>query len=276
VATVRVITGAEQSAGARGAKMLIVGPVGVGKTSLLRTLDTTTTLFVDVEAGDIAVADVIVDTYRPRTWPECRDLAVIVAGADPAVSEQALYSAAHRDAVLDRFGDFSRYRTLFIDSITAVGRLCFAWSCQQPEVLSHGKKDLRAAYGLFAREMIAWLLHLQQARAVNVVLLGILESVIDDFNKREDRLQLEGARASRELPGIVDQIITMHWINFDGVLTRAFVCTSPNPWGYPAKDRSGRLEQIEEPHLGKLLSKLTGPRAAVPPDLSAALKGQQP
>jgi hypothetical protein len=38
---------------------------------------------------------------------------------------------------------------------------------------------------------------------------------------------------------------------------RAFVTTSPNPWGFPAKDRTGRLSQIEEPDLGKLLTKLT-------------------
>src|SRR5262249_6311827 len=97
-----------------------------------------------------------------------------------------------------------------------------------------------------------------------IVLLGILESVVDDFNRKEERLQLEGARTGRELPGIVDQIITMHWLNFDEASTRAFVCTAPNPWNYPAKDRSGRLDQIEEPHLGRLLNKLTGPRAAVP------------
>jgi hypothetical protein len=71
---------------------------------------------------------------------------------------------------------------------------------------------------------------------------------------------MEGARTGRELPGIVDQIITMQWIDFgDGAPTRAFVCTSPNTWGYPAKDRAGRLEQIEEPHLGKLIAKLVGP-----------------
>jgi hypothetical protein len=60
------------------------------------------------------------------------------------------------------------------------------------------------------------------------------------------------------LPGIVDEIITMQFIDFgDGMPVRAFVCTSPNPWGYPAKDRSGRLKQLEEPHLGKLIEKLT-------------------
>jgi hypothetical protein len=71
---------------------------------------------------------------------------------------------------------------------------------------------------------------------------------------------MEGARTSRELPGIVDQIITMQWVDFgDGAPLRAFVCTSPNSWNYPAKDRAGRLEQIEKPHLGELIEKLTGP-----------------
>jgi len=50
---------------------------------------------------------------------------------------------------------------------------------------------------------------------------------------------------------------------------RAFVCTAPNPWNYPAKDRAGQLEQIEKPHLGELIAKLIGPGErkpfAVPP-----------
>jgi hypothetical protein len=62
---------------------------------------------------------------------------------------------------------------------------------------------------------------------------------------------MEGAKVPREIGAIVDELITMEWLRFDGrdEPTRAFICTSPNPWNYPAKDRSGRLEQIEEPHL---------------------------
>jgi len=37
---------------------------------------------------------------------------------------------------------------------------------------------------------------------------------------------------------------------------RAFVCDALNEWGYPAKDRSGRLDTLEEPHLGKLIEKM--------------------
>jgi hypothetical protein len=264
--TAKIIPASARSTATRGAKALIVGPTGVGKTSLLRTLDPTETLFVDIEAGDLAVADVAIDTFRPRTWPQCVDLAVYLAGANPAVPANAIYSDAHLDAVIDQFDApperLAQYRTFFIDSITAAGRLCFAWSSQQPEAFSErsGKRDLRGAYGLHAREMCAWLLHLQQARAVNVVFLGILESVVDDFNRTEHRLQMEGSRTSRELPAVVDQVITMNWIKFgEDAPIRAFVCTSPNQWHYPAKDRSGRLGPIEQPHLGKLFDKLTSP-----------------
>ncbi|MBO6773868.1 MAG: hypothetical protein JJ898_21305, partial [Thalassospira sp.] len=45
----------------------------------------------------------------------------------------------------------------------------------------------------------------------------------------------------------------------DGEPFRAFVCQTLNPFGFPAKDRSGRLDQIEEPHLGRLMEKIGGP-----------------
>jgi hypothetical protein len=266
--TAQIIPAGERVAADRGVKALILGPTGVGKTSLLRTLDLPTTLFIDVEAGDLAVQDLVIDTLRPRTWPECRDLAVALAGANPAVPADACYSAEHYAAVANRFGNpeqLGRYKTYFVDSITAAGRLCFAWSGQQSEAFSDrtGKKDLRGTYGLHAREMLAWLMHLQHARGVNVIFVGVLESVTDDFNRTEQRLQLEGSRTGRELPAIVDEVITYNWLDFgDGVPTRSFVCTAPNTWRYPAKDRSGRLEQLEPPDLGQLITKLTRPGSA--------------
>jgi hypothetical protein len=37
---------------------------------------------------------------------------------------------------------------------------------------------------------------------------------------------------------------------------RAFCCQQQNPWGYPAKDRSGRLDILEAPDLGALIKKI--------------------
>jgi hypothetical protein len=258
----KIISADERMKQDKGVKALILGPAGVGKTSLLRTLDPQTTLFLDLEAGDLAVQDVKIDAMRPRTWEECQHIAAYLSGPNPALPPTACYSQAHFDSVCESMGSpdlLNKYETIFIDSITVAGRLCFRWAEQQPEsTTKDGKKDPRSTYGLMGREMISWLTQLQHCRGKNVIFVGILQKQTDDFNRVTWELQIEGAKTGNELPGIVDQVITMQHVDFGGALHRSFVCQQPNPHGYPAKDRAGRLEMYEEPHLGKLLQKLTG------------------
>jgi hypothetical protein len=265
---VKIIDAATRLATQGGPKVLVAGPSGVGKTTLLKTLSPKllgTTLFVDIEAGDLAVADVEVASIRPRTWNELRDLACILGGPNPALPAAAAYSDAHFNEAMKN-PELAKlretYTLLFIDSVTAAARLCFTWAEQQPEATSdRGRKDLRGTYGVHARGMIGLLNQFQHTRGCTVVFVCVLEKNIDEANTASWQLQIEGAKTGRELPAIVDQIVTMQWINFgDGKpAARAFCCTNPNPWGYPAKDRSGKLDQIEPPNLGALLAKLAEP-----------------
>ena len=262
----KIISAGERMAEMGGIKAVILGPSGIGKTTLLKTLDAKTTLFFDLEAGDLAVEGWQGDAIRPRTWDECRNLAALIAGPNPALRPEQNYSQAHFDHVNSdgAAASFDAYSTIFIDSITVAGRLCFQWAQGQPEAFSEktGKPDTRGAYGLHGREMVAWLSQMQHARNKTVVFVGILDQKEDDYGRTQWVAQIEGSKVGREMPGIVDQVISYQELQTDdGVKYRGLVCTSPNPWGYPAKDRSGRLEMIEKPDLGELFAKIkTGQR----------------
>jgi ABC-type polar amino acid transport system ATPase subunit len=69
----KIITVDERLKEQSGIKMIVVGPYGIGKTSLLKTLDKPM-LCIDLEAGLLAVQDWQGATISVRTWPEARDL----------------------------------------------------------------------------------------------------------------------------------------------------------------------------------------------------------
>jgi hypothetical protein len=268
----RIITADQRMAERRGIKGVLAGGSGIGKTSQLWTVDAGSTLFVNLEAGELAVQGWPGDEVRVRDWDLARDLACWIGGPNPAMRDDQPYGAAHHARVCETFGSpvqLAKYRTVFVDSITVASRLCLQWCKGQPQAVSDrsGKPDLRGAYGLLGQEMIAWVTHLQHVPDKNVWLVGILDRKLDDFSRPYFALQVEGTKTSLELPGVVDELITMAELRTeDGRPYRAFVCTTLNPHGYPAKDRSGRLDTIEEPHLGRLMEKirrpLPGPRLA--------------
>ena len=277
----KIITATERMARGNDVKAVILGPPGIGKTSLLRTLDPKTTLYFDLEGGDLAVQDYPCDQMSPRTWQECRNLACLIGGPDLSAKEGEPYSQAHYNAMLQQNPDinFDKYKTIFIDSITDASRLCRKWVVQTGRDLNaKGKKDGFAKFGAIADEMLDWFNRLQRTPNKDIIFVAIMDTKIDDFGRAEHGFQLEGAKAGKALVGILDEVFTYDLIQFEGEEKprRAFITHLDNPHGYIAKDRSGRLALYEEPHLGKLLTKIkTQPRQAINHDAAATTTNAQ-
>ena len=194
------------------------------------------------------------------------------------------YSATHYNHVLRTYANTpvgqwwlsreGQRRLVFWDSISDLTRLAMVWAETQPEAFSEktGKKDVRGQYGLLGREIVKMLKHIQHAPGVDVVFVGGLDVDVSESGVTTFSIAAEGRKIAAELPYIVDQVIV--YSDFDFVSDpnspgggyfihnlhkgqhRAFCCKSPNPWGLQAGDRSGALDMIEEPHLGRLLAKI--------------------
>lgn len=278
----RIVTADERLAVANAkTTVAIFGPAGAGKTSLARTLPPAETVVIDLEAGMKSLQGWGGDSIPVRSFQDAADVACLVGGIDPAADSQGFFSAAHHQHVVAEYPDLARMvatkRYVFVDSITDLTRQAMAWAKTRPEAFSDrtGKPDTRGAYGLLARETISLLKHLQHAPGRTVIFVGILERVVDEFGRETFQPQMEGGKVARELPGIVDQVMTLSLFDPDGESwrhnitsgsTRRLVCRSGNAWSLPAKDRSGQLDPTEPPDLMAVLNKVNCAGPARSPD----------
>lgn len=306
---INIITAEQRLARKPKANIALFAPSGWGKTYQARTLDPEKTLFIDLEAGTLAlngakedgsdawrgsVVDIRAEaaSLGVHPWEYARALVCLLGGADPAAEPGSPYAAdqlAIYEQIIAPRSTFDPYDTIFIDSITVASRLAFSWSKRQPDAFSEktGKPDTRGAYGLMGREMVTWLTQAQHIPGKSIIVVGILDATKDDFGRMEFVPQIEGSKAGRELPGIFDQVLTgaMFTVDANGAATmdmnggdqRGFICHQANGYGVPAKDRSGRLALIEAPNLGAILKKIqSGPRVDAPSFDAPSRTQQQP
>jgi hypothetical protein len=249
----------------------LLGPTGAGKTHSARTLPPESSLFIDLEAGTLSLGEWpgdVIDVRKQATdlgvhpWELSRAVACWLSGPDPAENEGP-YSAAEYQVYKEHLGDpetLKKYDNVFVDSITVASRHCFSWCQQQPENYSEktGKLDTRSVYGHVGRELTSWLTTLQHMKK-NIIVACILDKVVDDMQRVSYVPQIVGGMAGKALPGIFDNVISLDiFTTEEGKQYRAFVCHTMNQWGYPAKNRSGNVDQLEKPNLMGLIQKIRG------------------
>jgi hypothetical protein len=201
---VRIVTGEQRIAeSVLKVSMVIAGRPKVGKTTLLTTMPEAETIVLDFEAGLNAVEGRWHgDSVSLRTWVDTLNIVCLLGGPDPAKRSDENFSQAHYDHVANIASgiDATRYRNIFVDSITDLTRIAMGWAKSQPDAFSPrtGKPDLRGAYGLLGREVIGLLKHLQHAPGKSAIFVGGLDCYVNDLGREVFALQTE--RAIRPAP----------------------------------------------------------------------------
>ena len=260
----------------QGPKILLTGQFGVGKTYTIQTITKNMkTIVLDIESGLMTDNQWLrtkdgdhVQTIKIGEFQDFLDITVLACGPDRSAHPQSPMSQAHHDNVMSTRKAaghdvdaekkmFQDADVFFIDSISDLTKLAFAHAKQRETT-----NNLMRVYGNMAQDVLNSLRHWQHNHMKTVIFSCKLNSIEDDLGRITYEIEAEGRRIKNELPGIVDEVLTLAFIPQppkEGVKQepfRAFVCTSPNPGGYPAKDRSGRLEGIEQPHWGNLFKKM--------------------
>lgn len=231
---------------------LVIGQAGIGKTSLLRTImgqgfDINTGSWVQeenpigrvcilsAESGLLCIRDLVQGGY--------------VEGFEIGNLQdfkEALQVLAHPD-------NQQKYQWVFIDSLTEIASRCVeAMKAKYPDA----SKSFQL-WGEYTDTMTALIKAFRDMSAYNVV-FSCLDAVDkDELNRRFIGPDISGTGLKQRLPSYFDEVLFYTQFSDDqGRPYRAFVCHPTDK--HQAKDRSGKLNQIEKPCLRNIYQKIIG------------------
>lgn len=203
-----------------GVKALCYGPPGGGKTPLLNTAPRP--VLLAIEPGLLSM--------RGSTIPTCM--------ADtPALIDDFfkwLFNSREADA----------YDTVGIDSVSEM-----SYRYLVPELSAN--KDGRKAYGEMSKKVFPHLSNLYYMRNKHAYLIA--KQTFDDAGKRVP--QFEGRDLGSKVPHMYDEILHLAKVNLPNV-GEVTAFRTRDTFDISARDRSGRLDEFEQPHLGNLFNKI--------------------
>ncbi len=232
------IQSSQQLSTTSGIKVLIYGNAGMGKTLLAATAPAP--VLLSAESGLLSLSKRNIErVYGVDTPGITYDIPVIIIKTVEDISAAYTWLTTSKDA--------QGFQTIVIDSISEIAEVILANA--KPQV-----KDARLAYGTMMEQM-ANTVRLFRDQPKNVYFTAKSELVKDENGVAQYAPSLPGNKMSQQIPYWLDEVFNLGMgTTADGSEYR-YLRTSPT-MKFTAKDRSGSLEAMEEPHLGKIFSKI--------------------
>lgn len=215
--------------------MLVVGPAGVGKTSLIKTFPepSSKTLMISFEGGTACLDGTDFDVVESDN-------------NDPIGFMENVYDALTSDEYKNK------YKNIFIDSLTEMGQVILAQLKRDPH-LGQAKNALQM-YGKYNDIMTMIIKSFRDMSDYNVV-FTCLDSVDRDGLEKFESINIPGSSVKSSIRAWFD-IVVFYKIFKDengDVFRKLITSAEESPL---AKDRSGKLEQYEDADLSVIINKI--------------------
>lgn len=206
-------------------KMLIYGNSGVGKTTLAGTLTEGTTLIISAESGLLSLADKEIDVKIVKSFTQLQEAYTFVTNG-------------------------SNYDNIFIDSLTEASDMLVNHLERQPEYKA-ANMALKM-WGEYNKRMTALIKGFRDLDK-NVFFTALPED-INDGGTIIKKPFIKGSATQKLLSSYFDEVL---YLCIDPISSERTIQTQPTN-SVEAKDRSGKLEDYEEPNLQNIINKIKG------------------
>lgn len=211
----------------QGIKMLVFGPAGSGKTSLIATAPTP--IIFSAEAGLLPLRKFRIPAYELATVADMYEAYQWVSKSQEA----------------------QQYQTVCIDSISELAEI----------VLSEAKKatkDPRQAYGVVADTMIDFIKSFRNLVGKHVYMTAKMSPEKDEYTGVTKYIaMMPGKQLGPQVPHLLDEVFRLDTAKSAEGVEYRFLQTYLDAQ-YICKDRSGALDPIEEPNLTNVFNKILG------------------
>ena len=219
-------TTTDRSARLHGIKLCVHGRAGAGKTTLVATLPEP--ILLSAESGVLSLRHVSIPAITITSIAE--------------LEEAYDYITLDEDAS-------KRFHSVALDSISEIAENCLLTE-------KAATKDGRRAYGEMYDKMTALIKKFRDMPNKHVYFSAKQGSTTDEItNVTRYGPLMPGQRLGVNMPYLFDEVFSLELGKTDEGEEFRYLRTKTS-LQFEAKDRSGALEEFEEPHLGKIINKI--------------------